>query len=88
MLKVIRRHTLDAIFPVMRIVLNYRKGQKQLTKIAKHLESTLAYLRRSKPRKALGCLSRHKSAHHQAQFTFIAQPDIKSLEESTKVKKT
>ena len=41
-LRVIRRHTPEAIFQVMRIVVNYRKGQKQLKKIALHLESTLA----------------------------------------------
>ena len=83
-----RRHTLDAICPVMRIVVNYCKGQKQVTKSAKHLETTLAYPRSSKPRKALGCLSRQKSARHKAQFTFIVQPDIKTLEASTTVKQT
>ena len=42
MLKVNRRHTLEAIFQVMRVAVNYRKGQKQLTKIALQLKSTLA----------------------------------------------
>ena len=32
MLSVIRRHTLEAIFEVMRVVVNYRKGQKQRKK--------------------------------------------------------
>ena len=33
---VIRRHTLGAIFEVMRVIVNYRKRQKQLKKIALH----------------------------------------------------
>ena len=41
-LRVFRRHTGEAIFQAMRIVVNYRKGQKQLKKITLHLESTLA----------------------------------------------
>ena len=42
MLKIIRRHTLEAIFQVMGVAVSYRKGQKQLKKIAQHLNSTLA----------------------------------------------
>ena len=42
MLKVIRRHILEAIFQVMRVGVSYHKGQKQLIKSALHLKSTLA----------------------------------------------
>ena len=42
MRRVICRHTLKASFPVMGAVVNYRKGQKQLKKIALYLKSTLA----------------------------------------------
>ena len=42
LLTVIRRHTLEAIFHLKTVVVNYRKGQKQLKRIALHLKSTLA----------------------------------------------
>ena len=42
MMKIIRRHTFEATFQVMRVAVNYRKGQKQLKLIALHLKSTLA----------------------------------------------
>ena len=53
MLRVIRRNTLEAIFQVMRVVVNYRKGQKQFLQFPQlnnfniflnvlHSESTLA----------------------------------------------
>ena len=42
MLKVIRRHTTETNFQVMRVAVNYRKRQKQLKIIALHLKSTLA----------------------------------------------
>ena len=42
MLRVIRTHTLEAIFQVMRVAVNNRKGQKQLKILgALHLKSTL-----------------------------------------------
>ena len=41
MLRVIRRHTLEAIFEVLIVVVNYREGQKNW-KNALHLKSTLA----------------------------------------------
>ena len=40
MLRVTRRHTLEVIFQVMRLVVNYRKGRKQL-KNALYLESSM-----------------------------------------------
>ena len=42
MLRVNRVFTLEVIFQVMRVVVYYRKGQKQLKEIAPHLKSTLA----------------------------------------------
>ena len=41
MLTVIRRHTLQAVFRLMRVVVTYSEGQKQLKEIALHLKSTL-----------------------------------------------
>ena len=41
-LRVSRRQTLQAISQVMRVVVNPRKGQKQLKKLAIHLKRTLA----------------------------------------------
>ena len=42
MLRVIGRPTLEVNLQIMRVVVNYRKGQKQLKKIPPHLTSTLA----------------------------------------------
>ena len=42
MMRVIRRHTIEPIFQMIRIVVNYREGQKQFEKTALHLKSTLA----------------------------------------------
>ena len=42
MLKAIRRHTQDSIFQPLRVLVTYRKGQRQLKNDAKHPESTLA----------------------------------------------
>ena len=41
MLKVIRKHTLEAFFQVMRVAVSYLKGQKPLIKVALYLKSTL-----------------------------------------------
>ena len=40
--RAIRRHRLEAFSGVMIVAVIYRKGQKQLKKIAKYLKSTLA----------------------------------------------
>ena len=40
-LRVVRKHTIEAIFQVMRVGVNYRKAQKLLKLIALHLNSTL-----------------------------------------------
>ena len=40
-LRDISRHTLEAIFQVMTVVVNYSKGQKQMKKIVLHPKSTL-----------------------------------------------
>ena len=42
MLRFIRRHTFEAIFKVMRVAVNYRKGQNHLKEIVLHLKKTLA----------------------------------------------
>ena len=51
MLSVFRRHALEEIFQVMRVAVKYRKGQRQLKKIALHLEylRQTSYLRPSVP---------------------------------------
>ena len=42
MLRVNRRHTVWVVFQMMRVVIDNRKRQKHLKKIAVHLKSTLA----------------------------------------------
>ena len=42
MLRVNRKQTFEAILSVMRVVVNYRKGQRQLKRMVLHLKSTSA----------------------------------------------
>ena len=76
----------------MRVVVNYRKGQKQLEKIALHVKSTLArptiydraypeVLSTASPGNPVGITK-------PSQLLLFVQPEKKFLEKSTKVKET
>ena len=89
---VIRRHTFEAIFQVMRVVVNYGKGQKQLKKIVLLLKSTLVRLRiydraypemlsTTSPRNLVGIAK-------PSSLLLFVQPKNKFLEVSTKVTET
>ena len=90
--RVIRRHILEAIFQVMRVVANYRKGQKQLKKIVLHLKITLArppINDRAYPEMLPAASPGNPLAITKlSSLLLFVQPDKKFLEESTKVKET
>ena len=92
MLRVIRKHSLEAIFEVMRVVVNYRDGQKQMEKIALHIKSTLApplindraypeLLSTASPGNPVAIAKR-------SSLWLFVHPDKKFLEESSKVTET
>ena len=92
MLRVITSHTIEAIFQVMTVAVNYHKGQKQLEIIALHLKSTstrpnicakeyLKKLSNAFPGNQVGLMK------PILPLMFIQQ-DKKSLEESTSPKET
>ena len=58
------RHTIEKVFPVMRVVVNYRKGQKQLKKNCskpKKCLSQTTYLRPSVTQRTLNCFTRQSN---------------------------
>ena len=68
------RHTLEAISQLMRVVVIYRKGQKQLNENCSTSEEYIGqttYLRPSVTWNALNCFSRRFSEHQEAQVTFL-----------------
>ena len=82
--------THEAIFQVMRVVVNYRKGQKHLKKIALHLKSTLARPRmydRAYPQ-MLSTVSPGNPVDvtKPSSLLLFVQLDKTFLEQSTKVK--
>ena len=92
MLRVIRGHTFEAIFSVMGVVLNNRKGQKHLKKTALHLKSTLARppiydgaypekLSKASPGNPMGAMK-------PSIISLFVQPDKRSFDESTSRKET
>ena len=89
--KVIRRHILQATSQVMRVVVNHRKGQKQL-KIAIHLKSTLArppIYNWTYPKKlSTSSPSIPVVFTKPSLLLLFVQLDKKFLEESTKVEET
>ena len=90
MLRVVGRQALVAIFQVMRVAVNYCKGQK-VEKIALHLKSTLAssVIYDGAYAEKLDCFFRQFSGRHEAQFSFlICTTGQKSLEEPTSLKGT
>ena len=92
MLRVIRRHTVEAIFEVMGVVENYRKGQKQLKRLAQHLKSTLArpgnYDRAYFEKLSNASPSNPVGVMKPDSLLLFVQPDRKSLEESTSLEET
>ena len=92
MLRVIRRHTREAILDVMRIVVNYREGQKQWEKIALHLKSTLArppIQDRAYTTKPLTASPGNSVVVTKtSSLIFFVQPDKMSLVESTSLQET
>ena len=85
------RHTLEAIFQVMRLVVNYRKGQKQLERNVLHLKSTLAtppiYNRAYSEMLSTAFPGNPVCTRKPSSLLFV-QPDRKFLEESTKLEGT
>ena len=77
------RHTLDSIFQVLRVVLNYRKGQKQLKKLLLHPKSTSArppIYDRAKPEKlSTASPGNPMSITRPSSFVLCVQPDQKSF---------
>ena len=86
MLRVFQRHTREAVFQATRIVVNYRKGQKQLKKITLHLESTLArppiYDRASDEKLSTASPSNSVGVIKPGSMLLFVQPHKKSLEKS------
>ena len=90
MLRIFRRLKFEAILQVMRVVVKHQKGQKQLKKTINfrklrwpnHLSTTESTLNSTR------MLLRQPIGKHEAQFTFIVQPNIKNFEGSPKVKGT
>ena len=78
--KVIRRFTVEAIFQVMRVVVNYRKGQKQLIKYCstskKYLGGT-TNLRPSVTRNFSPLLLQESQSASRSPDEFFVQPDKK-----------
>ena len=89
MLRVIGTHILEATSQVMRVVVNYRKGQKQL-KIAIHMKSTLArppiYNRAYPEKLSTSSPSISVVFMKTSLLLLLVEPDKKFLEELTKVK--
>ena len=92
MLRVIRRHTLEAIFQVMRVAVNHRKGQKPSTKIDVHLKSTLAIppiYDRAYPEKPLTASTGNVMRVTKPNLLLLfVQQDEKSLEDSKSLEET
>ena len=88
MLRVIRSHTLEAILQVMRVAVNYRRGQKQSKKIALHLKSTLAtppiYDQAYLEKLATASPSNPVGITKPSLLLLFLQLDKKSLEEASK----
>ena len=79
------------IFQVMRVELNYRKGQKQVKKIALHLEylATPPIYKRAYPEKLpTASPGNPVSIAKSSLLRLFVQSDKKFSEESTKVKET
>ena len=73
-LRVIRRHTLQAICQVIKVVVKYHRGQKQLKKKSSTTKEYLGqttYLRPNAPWSALNCFSKQSGGHHETQFASI-----------------
>ena len=89
---VIRRRTLKAIFQVMRVAVNYRKGQKQLKKIAVHLKTTLArppsYDGAYPEKLSTAFLGNPVDVTKPSLLELFVQQDKMSCEESTSLKET
>ena len=90
-LRVIRKHALEAIFQVMRVVTNYRKGQKQFKKIAKHLKNTSArppiYEREYPEKLSTASLSDSVGVTKPTSLLLFVQPD-KNFWKTRQVSKT
>ena len=88
----ISRHPLEAIFQVMRVVVNYGKGQKQLKKIVLHPKSTLArppiYDRAYPEMLSTAFPGNPVGITKPSSLLLFVQPDQRFLEESTRVKET
>ena len=92
MLRIIGNHTIQAIPQVMRVVVNYRKGQKQLKKNVIHLKSTLArppiYDRAYPEMLSTASPGNPVGITKPSSFLLFVQADKKFSEESTNVKET
>ena len=90
--RVSRRHTLEAIFQVMRVAVNYRKGQKQSKTIALYLKSTLArppIYNRAYPEKLWSASPSNPVGVTKPNLILLfVQLDEKPLEESTSLERT
>ena len=74
----------------MRVVVNYRKGQKHWIKgsISEEYFGRTTYLQPTVTWKALNCFPWLPGGHHEAQMNFFLQRDKKLSEEPTKVRET
>ena len=91
MLRVIRRHTLDTIFQVMRVAVNHRKGPKELNIIVLYLKSTLArapIYDGAYPEKLWTAPPGNSVGVTKHSLSLIVQLEKKSLEESTSLNGT
>ena len=85
------RHTLEAIFHVMRVAVNYRKGQKHMKKKWSNFQRVPWPDQLSTTERNLKCSQLLLQAIQWASRrpgNFFVQPDKKFLEESTKAEKT
>ena len=74
MLRVFRRHKLEAVFQVMRVGSKLAQRAKVIEKncsTSKEYLGQTTYLRPSVLWNALNCFSRQSSGHHEAQCTFF-----------------
>ena len=91
MLRVIRRHTRDTIFQVMRVTANHRKGPKELNIIVLYLESTLArppIYDGAYPEKLWTAPPGNSVGVTKHSLSFFVPLEKESLEESTSLRGT
>ena len=92
MLRDNNRHRLEAFFQVIGVVVNYRKGQKELNKIVLHSKSTLARppIYKRVYSEMLSAASPGNLVSITKSFLLLSfvKQDEKSLEESTNPKRT